>query len=199
VRILNQTINIAPFATLIHGSLIGPILGAFSLGMFLPWINNMGILLGMCASILFSGFIGLGNIIAGVQNMLPNQRLNLTLQGCTCSNGVEEQFCRDFPDNEYLDLPDNSHWKDNGDSILVRMFTTSYIWQPGVGALSTIVFGIFFSCLVILFDRSKKKKVHAKLLSKPFIKLWNKVLGKSRMENWIDYDDKVGVWKGKSG
>lgn len=242
VRILNRTINISPvsrdgvflfpsfsficclpfqFSTLIHGSLIGPILGAFTLGMFLPWINNMvcfirtttagnfnifvcvclmqGILLGMFASILFSGFIGLGNIIAGIQDILPNQRLNLTLAGCTCSNGVEQQFCRDFPDNEYLDLPDNSHWKDNDDSVLVRMFTTSYIWQPGVGALSTIVFGIFFSLLVILFDKSKKKKVHARLLSKPFIRLWNKVLGKSRMLNWIDYDDNVVFGKGKTG
>lgn len=152
----------------------------------------------MFASILFSGFIGVGNIVAGIQDLLPNQRLNLTLQGCICSNGEEQQFCRDFPDNEYLDLPDNSHWKDNDDSVLVRMFTTSYIWQPGVGTLSTIIFGIFFSCLVILFDKSQKKKVHARLLSKPFIKLWNKVLGKKRMENWIDYDDTVVFGNGKS-
>lgn len=85
-----------------------------------------GILLGLFASIIFSGFIGLGNIIAGIQELLPNQRLNLTLQGCVCTDGIEQQFCRDFPDNEYLDLPDNSNWKDNDDSIPVRMFTTSY-------------------------------------------------------------------------
>ncbi|KAG4068534.1 hypothetical protein HA402_004875 [Bradysia odoriphaga] len=198
VRILNRTINISPFSTLIHGSLIGPILGAFTLGMFLPWVNNTGILLGMFVSILFSGFIGLGNIIAGIQDLLPNQRLNLTVQGCTCSNGVEEQFCRDFPDNQYLDLADNSHWKENDDSVLIRMFSISYIWQPGVGTLSTIVFGIFFSALVILIDKSKRKKVHAKLLSKPFIRLWNKIFGKSRMDNWIDYDDKILFVAGKS-
>jgi len=199
VRVLNDTINISPFSTLIHGSLIGPILGAFTLGMFLPWINNLGILLGMFASILFTGFIGLGNIVAGMQNLLPNQRLNLTVQGCVCSNGEEEKFCRDFPDNEYLDLADNSNWKDNGDSVLVRMFTTSYMWMPGIGTLSTIVFGILFSLLVIAFDSSKKKKVHARLLSKPFIKLWNTILGKSRMENWIDYDENVVFGKGKTG
>lgn len=154
----------------------------------------------MLASILFSGFFGLGNIVAGIQDLLPNQRLNLTVQGCICSNGEEQQFCRDFPDNQYLDLADNSHWKDNDDSVLVRMFSISYIWQPAVGTLSTIVFGIFFSALVILLDSSKKKKVHARLLSKPFIKLWNAVLGESRMSNWIDYDDKVVFnVKGKSG
>ncbi|KAJ6648014.1 Sodium-coupled monocarboxylate transporter 1, partial [Pseudolycoriella hygida] len=174
VRILNYTINISPFSTLIHGSLLGPILGAFTLGMFLPWVNNMGILLGMFFSILFSGFFGLGSIIAGIQNILPNQRLNLTLEGCVCSNGIEEQYCRDFPDNEYLKLPDNSHWKDNDDSVLVRMLTISYIWQPGVGTISTIVFGIFFSALVF---------------------------GESTMQNWIDYDDKVEFItpKGKNG
>lgn len=153
----------------------------------------------MVASIIFSGFIGLGNIVAGIQNLLPNQRLNLTLEGCMCSNGEEQQFCRDFPDNEYLDLPDNSQWKNNDDSVLIRMFSTSYIWQPGVGALSTIVFGIFFSSLVILFKKNREKKVHARLLSKPFIKLWNKVFGESRMQNWIDYDDEVVFGKGKTG
>lgn len=153
----------------------------------------------MFASIFFSGFIGLGNIIAGMQNVLPNQRLNLTLQGCVCSNGEVQQFCRDFPDNEFLDLPDNSHWKDNEDSALVQVFTTSYMWQPCVGALSTMVFGIFFSLLVNLFCRSKRKKVHVKLLSKPLIRLWNTVFGESRMLNWIDYDEKVVFGKGKSG
>lgn len=143
--------------------------------------------------------MGLGNIVAGIQNLLPNQRLNLTLEGCMCSNGEEQQFCRDFPDNQYLDLPDNSQWKNNDDSVLVRMFTTSYIWQPGVGALSTMVFGIFFSSLVILFNKNREKKVHASLLSKPFIRLWNKVFGESRMQNWIDYDDKVVFGKGKTG
>lgn len=152
----------------------------------------------MFASILFSGFLGLGNIIAGIQNILPNQRLNLTLSGCTCSDGVEEQFCRDFSDNEYLDLADNSHWKENGDSVLVQMFSLSYIWQPGVGTISTIVFGIFFSILVMIIDKSKRKKVHAKLLSKPFIRLWNKVLGKELMDKWIDYDDTVEFIAGKS-
>lgn len=151
----------------------------------------------MFASILFSGFIGVGNIVAGIQDLLPNQRLNLTLQGCTCSNGVEEKFCRDFPDNQYLDLADNSHWKDNDDSALVRMFSISYIWQPGVGSISTIVFGLFFSILVILIDKSQRKRVHARLLSKPLIRLWNAVLGKATMDKWIDYDDKVVFAAGK--
>lgn len=151
----------------------------------------------MFSSIIFSGFVGLGNIIAGMQNLLPNQRLNLTLQGCVCSNGEVQQHCRDFPDNKYLDLPDNSHWKDNDDSGLVQVFTTSYMWQPAVGALSTVVFGIFFSLIVNLFWPGKRKKVHAKLLSKPFIRLWSTLLGESRMDNWIDYDEKVVFGKGR--
>lgn len=151
----------------------------------------------MVASILFSGFIGLGNIIAGIQNLLPNQRLNLTLQGCVCSDGTTEQFCRDFADNEYLDLPDNSHWKENGDSTLVQMFTTSYIWLPGIGGITTLIFGILFSVLVIAFDKTARKKVHYKLLSKPLIIMWNKILGESRMEKWIDYDETIGFGKGK--
>jgi len=189
--------QISPFSTLIHGSLLGPILGAFSLGMFSPWSNNLGTLLGMITSIFFTAFIGLGNIVSGIQGVLPNQRLNLTLEGCVCRDGDIEQFCRDFPDNQYLNLPDNSHWKDNGDSPLVRMFSVSYVWQPGIGGLSTVVFGIIFSYLVIVFDKSQRKKVHARLLCKPFIRLWNRLLGEKRMLNWIDFDENVKFGKEK--
>lgn len=65
--------------------------------------------------------------------------------------------------------------------------------------MSTLVFGIVFSLLVILLDKSKRKKVHAKLLSKPFIAFWNAVLGKSIMENWIDYDEQITFEKDHKG
>lgn len=73
------------------------------------------------------------------------------------------------------------------------------VWQPGIGTLSTLVFGIVFSLLVILLDKTKKHKVHAKLVSKPFTTFWNKILGKSMMQNWIDYDEKVLFGKEKNG
>jgi hypothetical protein len=65
------------------------------------------------------------------------------------------------------------------------------VWQPGIGGLSTVLFGAAFSFIVIAIDRSKSPKVHAKLLSKPFIRLWNKLKGEEKMKEWIDYDDKV--------
>lgn len=40
--------------------------------------------------------------------------------------------------------------------------------------------------------------MHAKLLSKPFIRLWNRILGEERMNEWIDYDEKVLFGKEKT-
>jgi len=203
VREVNKTINISPFSTLIHGSLLGPILGAFTLGMFFPWVNNVGILLGMVTSILLSGFIGLGNIIVGRQDKLPNLRLDLTLRGCPCGNGngtadLREE-CSAFLEPEdlhYLDMKYDENWKDFGNpGFFLKVWSTSYIWQPGIGELSTIIFGLIYSFIIIGLSKKKIKKVHVKLLSKPFMRMWNALLGPERMKDWVDYDPAVKFGK----
>lgn len=82
-----------------------------------------GILLGMACSIALSGFVGLGNIFAGREDLLPNMRLDLTLRGCPCTNGTKVDVCTGFYDpSEWwkLDLADNSNWKDNDYSFWVK-------------------------------------------------------------------------------
>lgn len=56
--------------------------------------------------------------------------------------------------------------------------------------MSTLFFGAVFSIIVTSINRKHVKKVPARLLSKPFIKLWNKVIGDARMRQWIEYDNK---------
>jgi hypothetical protein len=86
----------------------------------------------MSCSILLSGFIGLGNIFAGRQDLLPVMKLDLTLRGCPCTNGNGTTgYCTDFLEPEdywELDLPDNSHWKDthSDDSFFIKVWSTSY-------------------------------------------------------------------------
>jgi hypothetical protein len=65
--------------------------------------------------------------------------------------------------------------------------------------VSTVIFGTIFSFIVIAATRNQpNKKVHAKLLSKPFIRLWNKIRGEDKMNEWIDYDEKVLYGKEKT-
>jgi hypothetical protein len=82
----------------------------------------------MGCSIIVSGFVGLGNILAGRQDLLPNMRLHLTLRGCPCKNETFEATCSEFElDDPYqLDLADNSNWKDEDYSAFVKIWSTSY-------------------------------------------------------------------------
>ncbi|OXA57937.1 Sodium-coupled monocarboxylate transporter 1 [Folsomia candida] len=197
IKLINETMQISPFSTLVHGSLLGPILGAFSLGMFLPWTNTLGTLLGLLASVVITGFIGIGNIVAEKLYLLPDMKLSLSLRGCSCTNSTSIETiimpCSDFisPQNlTQLDTFDSFDWKENDDSIFIKIWSTSYIWQPGIGVVSTLFFGAVFSIIVTSINRKHVKKVPARLLSKPFIKLWNKVIGDARMRQWIEYDNK---------
>ncbi|XP_035714103.1 sodium-coupled monocarboxylate transporter 1 [Folsomia candida] len=193
MKTVNETIQIAPFTTLITGSLLGPILGVFTLGMFSPWANNLGVLCGMIISIAISGFVGLGNILAGRKNLLPNMRLPLTIRGCPCANMTGfEAACEDLvdeDDQDRLDLPDTSGWKNLEYSGWVKIWSASYMWQPGIGIVSTLIFGILFSSLVSALFPQRYPKVKSNLLSRPFVRLWNKMFGVKCMQQFIDYGE----------
>lgn len=89
----------------------------------------------MLASVLLTGFVGLGNILAGRANLLPSTRLPLTLRGCPCANetGFEVASCSDFlapEEYDQLDLPDTANWKDKEYSGFIKIWSTSFSeWQ----------------------------------------------------------------------
>lgn len=84
----------------------------------------------MIISIAISGFVGLGNILAGRKNLLPNMRLPLTIRGCPCANMTGfEAACEDLvdeDDQDRLDLPDTSGWKNLEYSGWVKIWSASY-------------------------------------------------------------------------
>lgn len=84
----------------------------------------------MFTSILLSGFVGIGNIVASRQkDLLPVMKLDLTLRGCPCTDGNITSACVDFlePDEYWkLDMPHNSLWKEDDYSFAVKVFSTSY-------------------------------------------------------------------------
>jgi len=137
----------------------------------------------------------------GRQDKLPNLRLDLTLRGCPCSNGtaaVDRTQCQSFlepEDMHLLDMKYDENWKDFGNpNFFLKVWSTSYIWQPGIGELTTIIFGLAYSFIIIALSK-KRQKVHVKLLSKPFMRMWNAIFGPERMKNWVDYDPKVKFGK----
>lgn len=177
---VNKTINISPFSTLMHGSFLGPILGAYTLGMFLPWANDLGTLLGIFVSIALSGFVGLGNIIAGRNDLLPNQKLALESYGCDFIDPLINATT--LPHSDVL----RSAWKHEEYSFAVKIWSFSYIWLPGIGGLSTVIFGALFSFIILNIDKKSERKVNKSLLSKPFLRLWKKCFGEEYMANYVD-------------
>lgn len=89
--------------------------------------------MGLLASVVITGFIGIGNIVAEKLYLLPDMKLSLSLRGCSCTNSTSIETiimpCSDFisPQNlTQLDTFDSFDWKENDDSIFIKIWSTSY-------------------------------------------------------------------------
>uniref|UniRef100_A0A4W4E072 Sodium-dependent multivitamin transporter n=1 Tax=Electrophorus electricus TaxID=8005 RepID=A0A4W4E072_ELEEL len=51
----------------IFGMIGGPLLGLFCLGMFFPWANSIGAVMGLAAGLLMAFWIGIGNFVSRMQ------------------------------------------------------------------------------------------------------------------------------------
>jgi len=179
-----------------HGSLLGPILGAFSLGMFFPWVNDLGAQLGIFCSILLTGFIGLGNIVISTMDKIPDQKLFLTTEGCERENMTTQYYQHIEHDLSKISFD----WKDEEASFWVQLWSISYIWQPAVGIITTMFFGGFFSAIVNSKRSAKTKsnRVKSDLLCKPILNVWLKCFGMNYMMNWVDFENQTRRKSNKS-
>lgn len=145
----------------------------------------------MLCSIALSAFVGIGNIIEGRNDKLPDQRLELSTDGCTRINKTDSSFFS-FADkiDEHSFRP-QTDWKElhKDDSFALKIWSISYIWQPGIGCVSTLLFGAFFSFVIIAVNRKSIKRVHKNLLSKPWLRFWERIFSQEKLSEWIDYGD----------
>ncbi|CAG7709869.1 unnamed protein product, partial [Allacma fusca] len=166
----------------ILGMILGPTLGIFTLGMFFPWANARGALLGLFCSLGFIGFIGVGSAIAQNQGLLPDQRLSLSTAGCLNETFFTETSSPDFhsttpiqflsqqPELEDTLIIKQLTWKENKDSPLIKFLSVSFIWNSAYGCLSAILFGLLFS---LIFSRIRDyPQVHEDYLSPPLLWMW---------------------------
>ncbi|XP_034017568.1 solute carrier family 5 member 6a [Thalassophryne amazonica] len=62
----------------IFGMVGGPLLGLFCLGMFFPWANSIGAVVGLVAGLVMAFWVGIGNFVMRMSSSTPIPPLNTT-------------------------------------------------------------------------------------------------------------------------
>lgn len=139
----------------IFGIVGGPVLGAFTLGMFVPWTNSWGAFVGTFVSLIFTMWIGFGQTAAKYNGAytaaVPKYT---TIEGCN---------------QTWIDAiqPSNST---NGDGFNhLPIYEVSYMWFSAIACMTCIVVGIIVSFLTGPQD---PKKLNPDLISPAFKKLF---------------------------
>jgi hypothetical protein len=128
-------------------------------------------------------FLGIGSILAGNAKELPNQKLPLRTDGCYLNESDIGYSSNLLP---RFHISDNDGWKDQEYSTINTIFSISYLWQPLITILSSVIFGLLFS--LIINQYRKAPPVKSRYLSPLVLKMWVKILGKKRLENWIEFE-----------
>ncbi|XP_072762052.1 sodium-coupled monocarboxylate transporter 1 [Anoplolepis gracilipes] len=108
-----------------NGMVGGVTLGLFSLGMFLPWANAKGAIIGAITSLVVVLWIGLGAQIAAVNGQIKLDSKFTSIANCPCIN-------------ETTIISDESVYNDEASSI----YKTSYLWYSMIGCMLTILVGL---------------------------------------------------------
>ncbi|KRY50999.1 Sodium-coupled monocarboxylate transporter 2, partial [Trichinella britovi] len=135
----------------IFGIVGGPLLGVFIVGMFLPFCNSKGAMVGLVSSLIVTLWIGLGAIFHGVVPvLLPTNTL-----GCTSNVTIMNVTLNVSNYNEVYSIYGES-------GSLIEFYKISYQYYSFIGVLVTIIVGsIVSACTGFL----KGEKVDQRLIS----------------------------------
>lgn len=114
----------------IFGMVGGPVLGLFCLGMFFPWANSIGALVGLTGGLSLSFWVGIGSILTRTSG-------NRTLVS-DCGSGL-------VPNNSTISAVTTVAL--SRPSGLKRFYSLSYMWYSGFTCFSVVVIGLTISLI----------------------------------------------------
>lgn len=82
LMIVEKLGGILEVATSLSAIAAGTTFGVFTLGMLVPWSNNIGAICGAISGALMSGWISFGTQAAIASGAIQPQRLNMSVEGC---------------------------------------------------------------------------------------------------------------------
>ncbi|XP_055929193.1 sodium-coupled monocarboxylate transporter 1-like [Argiope bruennichi] len=148
----------------VFGVIGGPILGVFTLGMFFPWANRKGALVGLITGIIAVLWIAVGAFLAKVpKNLAP-----VSVAGCTdlYYNVTGKMWNETMATNMQM-LPDKS-------DIFV-IYRISYMWYSAIGCLIVIIIGLIISFLTGAHGKDDVKKDLISPVTRKVLALFTKV------------------------
>jgi len=141
----------------IFGIVGGPVLGAFTLGMFIPWTNSWGAFSGTFVSLILTMWIGFGSTVA--KNF-----------GCPTASAEKKYTTIEGCPQEWIDAIQTPNSTANCDDFNhLPIYEVSYMWYSAIACMICIVVGIIVSFLTGPQD---PKKLNPDLVSPAFKKLF---------------------------
>ncbi|XP_054271258.1 sodium-coupled monocarboxylate transporter 1-like [Macrosteles quadrilineatus] len=150
VFVVEQLGSLLEVALSFNGMAGGIMLGLFSLGMFFPWANSRGALIGSSVAMALIVWIGIGTQIAQTRGFEAEVHKPTSLEGCNCNA-------------TYIDDPASL---DSGEVFV--LYQISYLWYSVIGFVVTVVVGLGSS---LVYEPQDPCRLHPDLLSPPILSL----------------------------
>ncbi|KAK1796059.1 hypothetical protein P4O66_008858, partial [Electrophorus voltai] len=119
----------------IFGMIGGPLLGLFCLGMFFPWANSIGAVLGLAAGLLMAFWIGIGNFVSRMQTHgVPILNGTAILDTANATTVVMTTLVTSLTTKPRL-------------TGLKAFYSLSYMWYSAHNSATVVVVGLVVSLL----------------------------------------------------
>ncbi|XP_034236570.1 sodium-coupled monocarboxylate transporter 1-like [Thrips palmi] len=157
VFVVEQLGSVLQVALSFNGMVGGVVLGLFTLGMFFPWANAKGAVVGSVTALALVLWIGLGAQVAIANNALDADLAPTSTAGCPCTVNATAS------PGHLMSLVTAASQDDCHDSVFV-LYRLSYLWYTMLGTVVTVVVGMAVSALTTFQDPCA---LHPDLLAPP--------------------------------
>jgi len=176
----------------IFGIVGGPVLGAFTLGMFFPFANSLGAFVGTLSSLIFTMWMGFGSTVANnfkCKDSSWSQKFPTSTEFCpiswintTRNGGLPE----DYVEITNITTSATTACEDSGFPML-QLYQVSYMWYSAIACIWCIVVG----SLISLYKPTDHKKLDKRFISPALPQLFS--FWPAPVKNWMqNFYDEIG-------